>query len=117
MPKPTHCTPDGSRAPDPTPHVAVIGSVPSKFMIQAAHIAHLRRQSPFDDGIQAATPLILRERLLARQQALVDSLRQVKYQDVLAAQPAITGCGAKPASRTAARPTLAVFVSKRPVWR
>ena len=111
--------------PDPTPHVAVIGSggaamaaalkavergarvtliergtvggtcvnigcVPSKIMIRAAHIAHLRRESPFDDGIQAATPAILRERLLARQQALVDALRQAKYQDVLDAQPAIS---------------------------
>ncbi|MDE2478583.1 MAG: FAD-dependent oxidoreductase, partial [Betaproteobacteria bacterium] len=67
-----------------------IGCVPSKIMIQAAHIAHLRRQSPFDDGIQATSPWILRERLLARQQARVDSLRQARYQDVLDAQPAIT---------------------------
>jgi mercuric reductase len=120
----TPCKPDGSCAPDPTPHVAVIGSggaamaaalqaaergarvtliergtlggtcvnigcVPSKILIQAAHIAHLRRQSPFDDGIQATSPSILRERLLAQQQARVDSLRQAKYQDVLDAQPAI----------------------------
>ncbi len=67
-----------------------IGCVPSKIMIRAAHIAHLRRDSPFDDGIQAATPVILRERLLARQQALVDTLRQAKYQDVLDAQPGIS---------------------------
>ncbi|MBU6439428.1 MAG: mercury(II) reductase [Betaproteobacteria bacterium] len=67
-----------------------IGCVPSKTMIRAAHIAHLRRESPFDDGIQAATPVILRERLLARQQALVDTLRQAKYQDVLDAQPGIS---------------------------
>jgi mercuric reductase len=67
-----------------------IGCVPSKIMIRAAHIAHLRRESPFDDGIQAATPVILRERLLAQQQGRVDVLRQAKYQDVLDAQPAIT---------------------------
>jgi mercuric reductase len=67
-----------------------IGCVPSKIMIRAAHIAHLRRESPFDDGIQATTPAILRERLLARQQGRVDALRQAKYQDVLDAQPAIT---------------------------
>ena len=67
-----------------------IGCVPSKIMIRAAHIAHLRRESPFDDGIQATTPAILRERLLAQQQGRVDALRQAKYQDVLDAQPAIT---------------------------
>ena len=67
-----------------------IGCVPSKIMIRAAHIAHLRRQSPFDDGIQPTPPVILRERVLSQQQARVDSLRQAKYQDVLATQPAIT---------------------------
>ena len=67
-----------------------IGCVPSKIMIRAAHIAHLRRESPFDDGIQATPPAILRKRLLARQQGRVDALRQAKYQDVLDAQSAIT---------------------------
>ena len=43
-----------------------VGCVPSKIMIRAAHIAHLRRKSPFDDGIGACTPAILRERLLAQ---------------------------------------------------
>ena len=28
-----------------------VGCVPSKIMIRAAHIAHLRRESPFDGGI------------------------------------------------------------------
>ena len=68
-----------------------IGCVPSKILINAAHIAHLRRHSPFDDGIQATTtPAILRERLLAQQHARVEALRQAKYQDVLDAQPGIT---------------------------
>jgi mercuric reductase len=67
-----------------------IGCVPSKIMIRAAHIAHLRRESPFDDGIPATTPVILRERLLAQQQVLVETLRKTKYQDVLDAQSAIT---------------------------
>jgi mercuric reductase len=31
-----------------------VGCVPSKIMIRAAHIAHLRRESPFDGGIKAA---------------------------------------------------------------
>ncbi len=67
-----------------------IGCVPSKIMIRAAHITHLRRESPFDDGITATTPKIDRRKLLARQQARVDELRQVKYQGILDDNPAIT---------------------------
>jgi mercuric reductase len=29
-----------------------IGCVPSKIMIRAAHVAHLRRESPFDGGMR-----------------------------------------------------------------
>lgn len=60
-----------------------IGCVPSKIMIRAAHIAHLRRESPFDGGISAAAPTILRDRLLAQQQARVDELRHAKYEGIL----------------------------------
>ena len=67
-----------------------VGCVPSKIMIRAAHIAHLRRESPFDGGIQATPPAILRERLLAQQQARVDELRHAKYEGILASTPAIT---------------------------
>jgi mercuric reductase len=67
-----------------------IGCVPSKIMIRAAHIAHLRRQSPFDDGIEASSPTILRERLLAQQQARVEELRHAKYENILADNPSIT---------------------------
>lgn len=67
-----------------------IGCVPSKIMIRAAHIAHLRRESPFDGGISAAAPLIARGRLLAQQQARVDELRRGKYEEILAAQPGVT---------------------------
>lgn len=67
-----------------------VGCVPSKIMIRAAYIAHLRRESPFDDGIGACSPAILRERLLAQQQARVDELRQAKYETILADTPAIT---------------------------
>ena len=67
-----------------------IGCVPSKIMIRAAHIAHLRRQSPFDDGIGAAQPVIRRDRLLAQQQARVDELRHAKYEGILAGNAAIT---------------------------
>jgi mercuric reductase len=67
-----------------------VGCVPSKIMIRAAHIAHLRRESPFDGGIAASSPKILRERLLAQQQRRVDELRHAKYEDILAKTPAIT---------------------------
>lgn len=67
-----------------------VGCVPSKIMIRAAHIAHLRRESPFDDGIASASPAILRERLLAQQQGRVDELRHAKYEGILASTPAIT---------------------------
>lgn len=60
-----------------------IGCVPSKIMIRAAHIAHLRTSSPFDDGISAVAPAILRDRLLAQQQGRVDELRHAKYEGIL----------------------------------
>ncbi len=66
-----------------------VGCVPSKIMIRAAHIAHLRRESPFDEGLPPATPTILRERLLAQQQGRVDELRHAKYENILAGNPAI----------------------------
>lgn len=67
-----------------------VGCVPSKIMIRAAHIAHLRQASPFDEGITPTSPAILRDRLLAQQQARVDELRHVKYESILAGNPAIT---------------------------
>lgn len=67
-----------------------VGCVPSKIMIRAAHIAHLRRQSPFDAGMPPAPPVILRERLLAQQQGRVDDLRHAKYESILDGNPAIT---------------------------
>jgi len=67
-----------------------VGCVPSKIMIRAAHIAHLRRKSPFDDGIAATEPVIRRSLLLAQQQARVDELRHAKYEGILDGNPAIT---------------------------
>ncbi|MDE2223816.1 MAG: mercury(II) reductase [Xanthomonadaceae bacterium] len=67
-----------------------VGCVPSKIMIRAAHIAHTRARSPFDEGISATAPAILRERLLAQQQARVEALRHTKYENVLAGNTAIT---------------------------
>ena len=67
-----------------------VGCVPSKIMIRAAHIAHLRRESPFDGGIGASVPAIDRSKLLAQQQARVDELHHAKYEGILNGNPAIT---------------------------
>jgi mercuric reductase len=67
-----------------------VGCVPSKIMIRAAHIAHLRRKSPFDEGLTASAPAVLRERLLAQQQGRVEELRHAKYESILDGNPAIT---------------------------
>ena len=67
-----------------------IGCVPSKIMIRAAHIAHLRRESPFDGGIAATVPAIDRSKLLTQQQDRVDELRYAKYKDILDGNPGIT---------------------------
>ncbi len=67
-----------------------VGCVPSKIMIRAAHIAHLRRESPFDGGIAVTVPAINRSKLLAQQQARVDELRHAKYEGILDGNPAIT---------------------------
>jgi mercuric reductase len=67
-----------------------VGCVPSKIMIRAAHIAHLRRESPFDGGIAATDPAIDRAKLLTQQQARVDELRHAKYEGILDDNPAIT---------------------------
>jgi mercuric reductase len=67
-----------------------VGCVPSKIMIRAAHVAHLRRESPFDAGVSAAAPIVRRDRLHAQQQARVDELRHGKYESILKDTPAIT---------------------------
>ncbi|PKM12626.1 MAG: mercury(II) reductase [Gammaproteobacteria bacterium HGW-Gammaproteobacteria-3] len=67
-----------------------IGCVPSKIMIRAAHIAHLRRESPFDGGIAATVPAIDRSKLLSQQQNRVDELRHAKYENILDSNPDIT---------------------------
>lgn len=59
------------------------GCVPSKIMIQSAEIAHVRRQSPFDDGIGAGSPSVLRDRLLTQQQSRVAAMRRDKYESVV----------------------------------
>jgi len=67
-----------------------IGCVPSKIMIRAAHIAHLRRASPFDRAITASVPAIDLQALQAQQQGRVEELRHAKYENILQANAAIT---------------------------
>ncbi|MAO68388.1 MULTISPECIES: mercury(II) reductase [Idiomarina] len=86
-----------------------IGCVPSKIMIRAAHIAHLRRESPFDDGLSAQTPEVNRPALLTQQQARVEELRESKYQSILSDNTAITVL--KGEARFVSERTLAVALS------
>lgn len=68
-----------------------IGCVPSKIMIRAAHVAHMRRASPFDAGIEAMTGLhVDRHTLLQQQQKLVEGLRHSKYEKILDGNPNVT---------------------------
>lgn len=67
-----------------------VGCVPSKILIRAAHIAHLRAHSPFDAGLSATPSRVDRVQLLAQQQARVEALRQAKYQGLLDGTPGIT---------------------------
>ncbi|SFR44284.1 mercuric reductase [Marinobacter daqiaonensis] len=66
------------------------GCVPSKIMIRSAQIAHLRRRSPFDEGLSAQTPEVDRVALFAQQQARVDEMREAKYESILAGHAGIT---------------------------
>ncbi|TLF53427.1 mercury(II) reductase [Halomonas urmiana] len=66
------------------------GCVPSKILIRAAHVTHLRRESPFDGGISAQAPVVDRARLLQQQQSRVEELRDAKYEGILRDHPAIT---------------------------
>lgn len=67
-----------------------VGCVPSKILIRAAHVAHLRRESSFDGGISAQAPEVDRTRLLEQQQRRVEELRDAKYEGILRDHPAIT---------------------------
>ncbi|MFE8069989.1 mercury(II) reductase [Marinobacteraceae bacterium S3BR75-40.1] len=67
-----------------------VGCVPSKIMVRAAHIAHLRKESPFDAGVSARPPVVDRRKMLQQQQARVEELRDSKYQSILRDHAAIT---------------------------
>lgn len=67
-----------------------VGCVPSKVLIRASHIAHLRHDSPFDAGLSATPAVVNRPNLLSQQQELVETLRHDRYEGILAGIPAIT---------------------------
>lgn len=67
-----------------------VGCVPSKTLIRASQIAHLRRRSSFDDGLGHQTVTVNRSKLVQQQQALVDRLREAKYIGILRDNPDIT---------------------------
>lgn len=63
------------------------GCVPSKILISAAHVAHVRSSSPFDGGISAVPPVVDLAALHSQQQARVDELRKTKYESILDQYP------------------------------
>ncbi len=67
-----------------------VGCVPSKILIRAAHIAHVRRESPFDAGLSATPAIVDRPRLLAQQQGRVEELRHAKYEGILGRTPGVS---------------------------
>jgi len=79
-----------------------IGCVPSKIFIRAAHVAHLRRSSPFDAGLSATDPTVRRSELLRQQQSRVGELRHAKYENILTENPSITVVHGTAAFRDAA---------------
>ena len=60
-----------------------IDCVPSKILVSAVHVAHVRAASPFDSGISAVPPGVSRVVLQAQQQARVEELRKAKYDFLL----------------------------------
>lgn len=67
-----------------------VGCVPSKIMIRAAHVAHLRRESPFDEGLSAQPPVVDRAKLLLQQTRRVEELRDSKYERIVREHADIT---------------------------
>jgi mercuric reductase len=65
-----------------------VGCVPSKIMIQAAHVAHTHATSPFS-GIEGRSPQLNRATLVAQQQQRVEELRIAKYLNIVDGNPGI----------------------------
>lgn len=67
-----------------------VGCIPSKILVRAAHVAQLRRSSPFDEGLSTSALRVNRPALLAQQERRVTELREAKYEGILARNPSIT---------------------------
>lgn len=66
-----------------------VGCVPSKILVRAAQVAHLRRGSAFNGGVSAHHVEIDRASLTRLQQRRVAELRDAKYESILADHPSI----------------------------
>ena len=72
------------------------GCVPSKIMIRAAHIAHLRTESPFDAGLSAQAPVVDRAKLLEQQQRRVGNCVTPSTRGFCATTRPSRSCTARP---------------------
>lgn len=66
-----------------------VGCVPSKILIRVAQLAQQQRNNPFV-GLQNQAPQLNRALLSKQQAEQVDALRTAKYQNILAANPALS---------------------------
>ncbi len=66
-----------------------VGCVPSKALLRAVEPLHLARSAARFEGIEATAQIRDWSAVMAGKQALVETLRQAKYADVLAAHPRI----------------------------
>ena len=66
-----------------------VGCVPSKIMLRAGHIRHLRESSPFDAAIGRSAAAVDRPALIHQLQSRVAELCHEKYEQILAENPAI----------------------------
>jgi mercuric reductase len=65
-----------------------VGCIPSKIMIQAAHVAHTHATSSFS-GIEGRPARLNRAALVAQQQKRVEELRIAKYVNIVDGNPGI----------------------------
>jgi len=66
-----------------------VGCVPSKILIRAAQLAQQQRNNPFD-GLDNHSPNVNRALLAQQQSARVEELRVAKYENILAANEALS---------------------------
>ncbi len=66
-----------------------VGCVPSKILIRAAHVRHLRRASPFDGAVAPGEAAVDRQALLEMLRGRLRELRHSKYEALVASTPEI----------------------------